>query len=266
MKRHVAMGLLLLWADGFNLAAASDPVFFLFAEIPPPRFNDSFVLPLTNDTDIAYARRLIGEPGNNELHRILWANIAPGADGVNRNYYALGAPEWSWHIAAFVGFGDGIPPEITASPTLIEWDPVRYIAIYGALAGFINYELVAELGPFLKVNIADSATNIVLNWTPLGTNYSWGVLGTNFSYTVESKEGTSGVWAPAIGQNWPLTVDRCLLPKPDALMFYRVKAHGAVHFYEPSSLHAMENPERAASAPAPSSMGSGPPPNVTRRD
>jgi hypothetical protein len=93
MKRCVALGLLLLWAGGFNRAAANDPVYFLVAETPASRFNDSFVLPLTNVTDIAYARRLIAEPGNNDLHRVVAARIAAGTDGVNRNYYALGAPE-----------------------------------------------------------------------------------------------------------------------------------------------------------------------------
>jgi hypothetical protein len=266
MKRCIAMGLLLLWAGGLNRAAASDTVYFLLAEIRASRFNDSFVLPLTDGTDIAYARRLIAEPQNNDLHRLVTAIIAPGADGVNRNYYALGAPEWSWHVAAFGAFSDGIPPEITASPTLIEWDPVRYIEVYGAIAGFINYNLVAELGPFLKVNIADSATNIVLHWTPLGTNYSSLAPGTNFHYTVESKAGTSGVWAPAIGQKWPLTVDNCLLPKPVTLMFYRVKAHGAVPFYDPTGPHSVKNPERPAAITAPSSIGSGPLPNLTHPD
>ena len=266
MKRYITMGVVLIWAIGFTRAADSDPIYFLLGETPPPKYNDSFVLPLTNDTDIAYARRILAEPWNNDLHRLVVATIAPGADGVNRNYYALGAPEWSWHVAALAGFGDGIPPEISASPTLIEWDPVRYISKFGAMAGFINYKLVAELGPFLKVNITDSATNIVLNWNPLCTNYSSAAPGTNFSYTVESKEGTSGVWAPAAGQNWPLTVDHCLLPKSDALMFYRVKAHGAVHFYESFGLHAVENREWPASAPAPVSTELGPPLNVRRRD
>ena len=125
------------------LAAA--PVHFLAAERPGAIVhNDSYVLPLTDAADIAHARALItSAPG--ELSPIVVAGIAPGADGVNRNWRAGGAPAWSWHITEFQGFFDTTAEILDGWPTFVEDDVAGWIDNTGGVIGFWNYTVVAEL-------------------------------------------------------------------------------------------------------------------------
>src|SRR5262245_6634005 len=97
-------GLAWMLAYGF-LARESEtraaPVQFLVSEIGEPVHHDSYVLPLSDPAAIAHARDLI-RIGPSAGETIVVAAIAAGSDGINRNYLALGAPQWSWHVSEFL--------------------------------------------------------------------------------------------------------------------------------------------------------------------
>jgi len=129
---------------GLNIASGQT-VHFLVAERPEfAVHHDSYVLALSDPADIAHARALISaEPG--ELPSIAVANIAAGADGINRDYLAPGAPPWSWHVTEFDGFYDITAEILDGWPTFVESDVSGWIANTGGLIGFWNYTVVAEL-------------------------------------------------------------------------------------------------------------------------
>src|SRR5438552_3533260 len=74
----------------------------------------SYVLPLSNEKDKQDARTLIeqvkrykntpDDPFPSEPGAIVLAEIAWGADGMNRNHLVPDKPEWWWHVTRFIGF------------------------------------------------------------------------------------------------------------------------------------------------------------------
>ena len=131
LVRHIAVALLL----AFSLAArsfGSETVYFLI-DTGYSEFNCSYVVPLTKDEDIAYARKILKDAsGTNPILVGLMARIAAGADGINRNYSVLAAPEWNWHITEVEGLGQGsLEDTMEGNAILLEWDPALFIALYG---------------------------------------------------------------------------------------------------------------------------------------
>lgn len=96
--------------------------------------------------DLAHARALIAE-GSAAGSPIAVASVAPGADGVNRDHRATGAPEWSWHLTAFSGFADSTIELCHGWPTFVEEDVAGWIANTGGQICFWSYTVVEELGP-----------------------------------------------------------------------------------------------------------------------
>jgi hypothetical protein len=125
--------------------AAGETIYFLVAERPEAKVHgDSYVLPLSDPAAIAHARALIdAEPGT--LSSIVVAHIAAGADGINRDHLAPGAPAWSWHVTAFEGFADSTIEILDGWPTYVEQDVAGWIANTGGFIGFWNYTVTAEL-------------------------------------------------------------------------------------------------------------------------
>jgi len=76
---------------------------------------------------------------------IVGARIAAGADGVNRDLLAPGAPEWSWHVTEFVQFAEGAAEILDGSPAAVENDVEGWIANTGGLIGFAYYTVVQEV-------------------------------------------------------------------------------------------------------------------------
>src|SRR5947207_540847 len=85
-------------------AASAGITYFEVAE-PTGRavHHDAYVLPLTEPDDIEHARDLIARGPDAAGASIVFAGIAPGADGINRNPLAPGLPQWSWHVTDFRG-------------------------------------------------------------------------------------------------------------------------------------------------------------------
>ncbi len=127
--------------------ARGGPIYFLVAEPPEIRTHgDSFALPLIHPQDIAHARRLIAE-GPAAGATIAVARIAAGADGINRDYLAPGAPPWSWRVTEFLGFADLTAEILDGWPGFVESDVDGWIRNTDSTIGFWNYTVVAELGP-----------------------------------------------------------------------------------------------------------------------
>ncbi|NIO29258.1 MAG: hypothetical protein GTO29_11975 [Candidatus Latescibacteria bacterium] len=132
---------------GFGSQAGESPTaYFVIAGPLPFPFYDSYVLPLSDSADIAFARQLIA---NGEF-KIAVARIAPGADGINRDMYAPGMPEWSWHVTEFLEFADCTIEICDGSPTLVEQDVDGWMASTDMIC-FWTYTVVEEIPPSVPV-------------------------------------------------------------------------------------------------------------------
>jgi hypothetical protein len=125
--------------------ARAEFISFLIAERPGMvTHGDSFVVRLSNPDEIAHARELIAR-GPDIGGAIILARIAPGADGINRDYLAPGAPPWSWHVTESLGFADSSAELYDGWPTFVERDVPGWMANTGGIIGFWTYTVVAEL-------------------------------------------------------------------------------------------------------------------------
>jgi hypothetical protein len=200
------------------LAYAQETVYFICADIHKQKyFNDSFVLPISKPEDVREARRLLKEdlPMNQPIPI---ANIVAGADGINRDHLAVGAPPWSWHVTEFIGFYGIVTPEweYSTTPTLIEENLEKYKVI--GMAGFLSHGIVAELRPPFKISVRVTAEGVILSWPWRGQLYV---------YTVEVASTLSPAdWAPVAGTAWPIAettwVDKT--PLSSGPRFYRIRS------------------------------------------
>lgn len=138
--RGLLVALLALVASG---TAGAAPIAFLVAEKPGAiTHGDSYVLVLENDADIGHARALVaGGP----LATIVVADIAAGADGVNRDHRATGAPTWSWHVADFTEFAESTIELCDGWPGQVEAGVADWIGNTGGQICFWSYTVVEEL-------------------------------------------------------------------------------------------------------------------------
>ena len=153
--------------------ARGDLILFLVAERPGEAVHgDSYVLPLTDPPDIAHARRLIAEgPGIGGA--IAVAEIAAGADGINRNDLASGMPEWSWHVTGFAGFADFTAEILDGWPGEVDRDVPGWIQNTGGRIGFWNYTVVAELGAAPAAVPGPSALTLLVGGGLGLAGYGW---------------------------------------------------------------------------------------------
>jgi hypothetical protein len=135
--------------------ARAGTVLFVVAERPGfEEHGDSFVLPLADPTDVAHARDLVARGPDAAGAGIVFAEIAAGRDGINRNVLAAGEPLWDWHVATFEGFGDMGVELVDGWPTFVQDDVPGWIAntrrsedeTVGHI-GFWSYTVVSELTP-----------------------------------------------------------------------------------------------------------------------
>jgi hypothetical protein len=134
-------------------SAWAGPVLFVVGE-RVKEHGDSFVLPLEDPADIAHARDLIARGPEAAGAPLVFAEIVPGADGINRDVFAEGQPLWNWHVSKFEGFADGGIELVDGWPTFIEQDVAGWMAntrrdkddpnAPGHI-GFWSYTVVAEI-------------------------------------------------------------------------------------------------------------------------
>jgi hypothetical protein len=122
--------------------------------------GDSYVLPLSDPEDIVHARSLITAPAGT-LPSIVIAKVAPGADGINRDYRAPGTPPWSWHVTEFESFADFSIEILDGWPSFIEQDVPGWMANTNSTIGFWNYTVVAEISP-----VPEPASAVLLSLVP----------------------------------------------------------------------------------------------------
>jgi hypothetical protein len=141
--RRAALAFALVLGAPANAGGA--PIRFLVAEpAGSVSHGDSYVLVLEADADIAHARALVAAaPLPDET--IVVATIAAGADGVNRDHRAAGAPEWSWHVTAFSEFAESTIELCDGWPSFVEEDVGSWIDNTGGTICFWTYTVVEEL-------------------------------------------------------------------------------------------------------------------------
>ena len=129
--------------------AKAGPVYFVVSEVPGQVVHgDSYVLPLSDEADVAHARDLIARGPEAAGEPIVIAKIAAGADGINRNVTAPSEPLGSWHVTEFEGFSDITAEVLDGWPTFVEQDVPGWIANTNGAVGFWTYTVTAELpGP-----------------------------------------------------------------------------------------------------------------------
>ncbi|MGD9645488.1 MAG: PEP-CTERM sorting domain-containing protein [Pirellulales bacterium] len=129
---------------GAGLSARAGTVYFLVAERPGFQVHgDSYVLPLDNPADIAAARDIIKQ-GPVAKAPIVFARIAPGADGINQNLFSP-YQTWSWHVTEFLGFADLGAEIYDGWPTFVEDDVDGWMDNTDGIVGFWSYRVVAEV-------------------------------------------------------------------------------------------------------------------------
>jgi len=112
--------------------------------------HESYILPLTEPEDIAFARSLLSSsPPVGDW--VIAAEIEVCNDGSNRNHNVVGAPAWSWCVSKFLGFEDmratdPVPaPSNMDNPSKIDEDPVAWITANGNVIAFTRFRLSMEL-------------------------------------------------------------------------------------------------------------------------
>lgn len=125
--------------------AYGETIYFLVAE-QIPNHNDSYVLPISDSdaNDIVYARNLAS--GGMAFATCVVADIAAGADGINRNYLSPVRAPWNWHVTNFVSFVEVPPPILDGWPGLVQNNVDEWMNNTGGQICFFNYTVVAELG------------------------------------------------------------------------------------------------------------------------
>src|SRR5438034_434762 len=173
MKSFCRALLVLILTIGLVQVVASDTVYFLVAELPDRVVrNDSYVLPLSKEEDINYARYLISRYGSGyaaDDRTIVVANVAAAKDNINRNFLDTKLPKWSWQISQFLGFAEITAEVLDGNPTQLE----PFDGSHGGRAtiGFWDYTVVKELGSVpLYLSIVPDGQNLQFYWSGVGTN------------------------------------------------------------------------------------------------
>ena len=143
-----ALMLLLLLGD-VHQPACGETILFAVGEIAPfPYYYDSYVLPLSEPNDIAYARQL-AMTGTGPQGTIVVAEITGGRDEIN-----VGRPSsstaWNWHVVRFVGFAEITIEILDGWPGFVESDVAGWLANTGGYIGFWGYTVVSEIGPLIR--------------------------------------------------------------------------------------------------------------------
>jgi hypothetical protein len=209
--------ILSILASAESLEAGTNTIYFLLTERGLFKQNfDSFALPLDRPEDIAYARQIIANPTDPNLHKLVLVRVAAGGDGINRNYVVAGAPPWSWHVSQFIGFSDGTVND--TGPTNLEQDINRSILLYGDVFGFLDHIITAELGPVLTLATQDRGETIIFDWNSL--------LQPRYLYSLEGTDSLNPPqWKPVPGGSWPTQTNHFVLAKqPGQPSYFRIKA------------------------------------------
>jgi len=165
--RQVNLIFLILLVACLSSAVCAETVYFLVGEFSPPFIdNDSYVLPLSDPCDIAYARLIIDEgpygPNTSAAIVSAWIHRWDPNDGYNwnRNYLEPGLPAWSWYVT-FSGFGEVSAEGCHVSMTDVEEDDTIDLICHPV------YTVVAELGTDLEPWNCDLTVDGIVDFNDL---------------------------------------------------------------------------------------------------
>ncbi|MDH3216292.1 MAG: hypothetical protein OEN01_08370 [Candidatus Krumholzibacteria bacterium] len=130
-------------AGGGNPVGSQTPTAYFLVANPDLMLiglSDSYVLPLSDPDDIAFARQLVRGG-----FRIVSASVTVGSDGINRDMLAPGTPEWSWHVTEFHGFVEAAIELCDGTPTFTEGDAQNWREGEEWDICYWNYTVVAEI-------------------------------------------------------------------------------------------------------------------------
>ena len=185
-------------------------------------YNEGYVLPLRKVEHIAAARAQLELPMDER--RNVYAEIAAGGDGINRNFLVPGKTRWSWHVTNFLAFYQGGSAEMgSGSPVIVERDVDLWMESFDGKIGFLGWKLQRELS--LEEVFAASIRIL----PGMEVEIHWPSLGTNYVYTVEVAEPPHlTMWMPAAG-TWPITGTNWVDESPAAsLRLYRVSVQSVM--------------------------------------
>lgn len=109
-----AAGLTVITVAALAGRAVAEPALFVFAGARSNQPPQSFVVPVEDAAQIAQVRAYLADrvAGRESRPLVATVRVAAGADGVNRNYAAAGAPEWSWRVVQPMAFTRYTWPEV----------------------------------------------------------------------------------------------------------------------------------------------------------
>ena len=226
MKRVIRLQIYSILFTVACLAQARAAVIDFMVAGPSGSSNESFVLPLSNPTDIEQARKMMTNPPSSKW---LVVSVIAGKDGVNRNFSDPAKSPWSWRVTGFWGLSSAIPPENSPDrPSALEADPEFWLSVSGGAVGFFDYTVVAEFGPALELTLKSLSPiqELTFEWPDVSTNAVYTVVGTNIVYTLEYVDSLNlNNWAAVPGANWPLRTNQWTVPiSAGPARYYRVRA------------------------------------------
>lgn len=166
-----------------HIATAQDTVVYFLAAGPKlsqPQDNprapeyESFVVPVSDPNTIATIRSLI----QRAKYPVVNVRIKAGSDGINRDYYAPGAPAWNWSVVQLLSIqGEPYdvfpvehptpPEEKYGSASMIAADPDGWIAKHGDQLALQWFPLTTEVDP-AKLPVRSDATPVMSNLSTRG--------------------------------------------------------------------------------------------------
>lgn len=160
LTSSVVLPLLLV---GWVGSAGAETAVFVISELASPCFHcDSFLLPLTDPSDIADARSLVDNGPGGSVGSIPVVEITAGSDGLNRDSLAGGEPLWGWHVSGFFGFADFTIELCDGWPGFIEDDPAAFLANTSGQFCPWSYSVTAELPSSPNVPLLSPASVVGL--------------------------------------------------------------------------------------------------------
>lgn len=126
--------------------ASTDAKYFLMA--PSDNIGDQFVIKITDPTMIVKAREQITNP---KLQKIVFAKIALGSQGYNRNFIKKEKSFWSWSVTEVTNISDFGSTACNGFPQLVEDRAQNWVNTLGRIC-FWSYRIKKELTPFEVMN------------------------------------------------------------------------------------------------------------------
>ena len=137
---------------------------------PEAAAYESFVVPVTDPNQVATIRSLI----QRAQYPVVNVRIRVGNNGLNRDFYASGAPAWNWSVtdlisvqgepfSVFLPEHPPLPEEFYGSASMIAADPSGWISRHGDRLALQWFPLTTEVNPFKTPTPPDPENPTIAN-------------------------------------------------------------------------------------------------------